>query len=142
MDLRNVRGEAEVLRNVGVVLWWMVPVGNEPDAQIIPTLEPPRLVDVVADLLNIPCSGGDVTALAPCTILYKDQVADGRLAQVSPKDGGVVGNIQHFAPRILWHTICAHRVLLLLRRGVGLGVASRSGLEIHVFIHRERCVRS
>ena len=91
MDLRNVRGEAEVLRNVGVVLWWMVPVGNEPDAQIIPTLEPPRLVDVVADLLNIPRSGGDVAALAPCAVLYENQVADGRLPRVSLRAIGIVG---------------------------------------------------
>ena len=75
MDLRNVRGEAEVLRNVGVVLWWMVPVGNEPDAQIIPTLEPPRLVDVVADLLNVLRRGRDVAPLAACAVLHEDEVA-------------------------------------------------------------------
>lgn len=142
MNLRDIRGEAEVLRHVGVVLWRMVPVGDEPDAQIFPTLKPPRLVNVVANLLNVPCSGGDVAALAPCAVLYEDQVADGWLPRVSSKGVGVVGHIQHFAPRILWHTIRAHRVLLRLSRGVRLRVAGRSGVEIHVFIHRERCVRS
>lgn len=78
MNLRDIRGEAEVLCHIGVVLRWMVPVGDESDAQIISTLEPPRLVDVVTDLLDISCGGGYVAALAPRTVLYEHQVADGR----------------------------------------------------------------
>lgn len=97
-----------------MILGWMVPVSDEPDAQILSALEPPGLVDVVADLFNVPRSGGDVAALTSCTILNENQVADVRYLESAPEHDSTASHIQHFAARFRWSAIHTRLVLLLL----------------------------
>ena len=63
VHLRDVRGEPEVLRHVRVVLRGVVAVRDESDAEVLAGLELARLVNVVADLLDILRRGGDVAPL-------------------------------------------------------------------------------
>jgi hypothetical protein len=74
MDLVNVRRKAKVARHVGVILRWVVAIGDEADAQVFAGLQLARLEDVFADELDVFRRGGNVGSLAAGAVLYKDEI--------------------------------------------------------------------
>ncbi len=75
VDLVNVRRKAKVARHVGVVLGRVIAKGDEADAQVLAGLQLARLVDVLADELDVLRRGGDVGPLAAGAVLDKDEIA-------------------------------------------------------------------
>ena len=57
MDLVNIGGKAKIACYVGVVLRWVITIGDEADAQVLAGLQLARLKDVLADELDIFCRG-------------------------------------------------------------------------------------
>ena len=61
-----------------MVLWRVVAVRDEADAEVLARLQLARLVDVAANLLDVLRRGRDVAALAARAVLHEDEVtADG-----------------------------------------------------------------
>ena len=75
MYLVDIGRKAKVARHVSVVLRWVIPIGDEADAQVLAGLQLARLVDVVTYKLDIPRRGGDVGTLAPGAVLHEDEIA-------------------------------------------------------------------
>ena len=53
LDLADIRRKSEILRDIRVVLWWMISERNQADAEIIPALQLPRFKYVGADLFDV-----------------------------------------------------------------------------------------
>ena len=75
MDLVDVGREAKVARHISVVLRRVIAIGDEADAQVPAGLQLARLIDVVADELDVLGRRGDVRPLAPGAVLHKDEIA-------------------------------------------------------------------
>lgn len=75
LDLADVGREAKVLGDIGVVLWRMIAVRDEADAEVLLRLELARLEYMLADGLDVLGRGRDVAALAACAVLDKDEVS-------------------------------------------------------------------
>ena len=73
--LVDIGREAKVARHPGVVLRRVIAIGDEADAQVLAGLQLARLVNVVADELDVLCRGGNVGPLAPGAVLHKDEIA-------------------------------------------------------------------
>ena len=69
---RDVRREAKILRDICVILRWMVTVSDEADSEVLLCLELARLEDVLTYSLNVLCCRLYVAALTARTVLYKD----------------------------------------------------------------------
>jgi len=75
VDLVDVGREAKVARHISVVLRRVIAIGDEADAQVPAGLQLARLIDVVADELDVLGRRGDVRPLAPGAVLHKDEIA-------------------------------------------------------------------
>jgi hypothetical protein len=53
MDLVNIGRKAKIACHVGVVLRWVIAIGDEADAQVLAGLQLARLKDVLADELDV-----------------------------------------------------------------------------------------
>lgn len=58
-----------------MVLWRVVAVGDEADAEVLARLELAGFEDVFADELDVFRGGGDVGALGACAVLDEDEVS-------------------------------------------------------------------
>lgn len=75
LDLVDIGGESKVLGDIGVVLWRVISVGYETNAEIFLCLQLAGLEDMLADRLDVLRCGGNVAALAPCAVLDEDKIA-------------------------------------------------------------------
>jgi len=82
VDLVDVGREAKVARHVSVVLRGVIAIGDEADAQVLAGLQFARLIDVVADELDVLGRRGDVGPLAPGAVLHKDEIAADALGPI------------------------------------------------------------
>ena len=57
MDLVNIGGKTKIACDVGVVLRWVIAIGDESDAQVLAGLQLARLKDVLTDKLDVFCRG-------------------------------------------------------------------------------------
>lgn len=76
LDLVDIGGEPKVLGDIGVVLWRVISVGYETNAEILLSLQLAGLEDMLADGLDILRGRGDVAALATCAVLDEDKIAE------------------------------------------------------------------
>jgi hypothetical protein len=72
----HIGREPKVLCDIRVVLRWVVPEGDKPDAEVIPRCEFSGLVDVFADQLDVLRRGGDVAALAARAVLDENEIPE------------------------------------------------------------------
>ena len=60
-----------------MVLRGVVPIRDEPDAEVLAGLEFARLVNVVTDLFDVLRGGGDVAPLRSSAVLDEDEISKG-----------------------------------------------------------------
>ena len=53
MHLADIRRKSEVLGHVAMILWRMIPIGDETDSKILPILKFPGFEDIFAYELDI-----------------------------------------------------------------------------------------
>jgi len=75
VDLVNIGRKTKIACYVGVILRWVIAIGDEADAQVLAGLQLARLKDVLADELDVFCRGGNVGSLAASAVLDKDEIA-------------------------------------------------------------------
>lgn len=75
LDLEDVRGETKVLRDIGMVLWGMIAVRDQANAQVLLRLQLSRFENMLGYNLDVLRRRRNVAALASCAILYKDEVS-------------------------------------------------------------------
>ena len=75
MHLGNVGGETKVFNHISVVLWWMITVGNQSDAEVLLGLQLARFKDMGADGLDVLGSRSDVASLASRAILDEYKIS-------------------------------------------------------------------
>jgi hypothetical protein len=69
VDFGNIGGEPKVFEHISVILWWVITIGNQSNAEVLLGLQLAGFEDMSADGLDVLGSGGDVASLASRTIL-------------------------------------------------------------------------
>ncbi len=75
MNLVDIGRKTKIACYVGMILRWVIAIGDETDAQVLARLQLARLKDVFADELDVFCRRRNVGPLTACAVLDKDEIA-------------------------------------------------------------------